>query len=354
MGKASGKVVAITGVSGYLAGRLITAMSSDQRIERILGFDMRPPQTGSHKLLFDEMDVRDPALAARLSGVDVLIHLAFIMDPIHDESLMRDVNVKGSRNVFAAAAKAGVKKIIYTSSAVAYGAHPDNDFPLTEKSPLRANLDFSYAANKLEVEYAVREFRQENPKTVFTLFRPAIVFGPHVNNAWSRVMESPILLAIKGYSPPFQFIHEDDVAAALLFAVFNELDGDFNLGPPDYVPAEQAEAILGRRRRELAEQTAWSLATRMWDIGLGEAPAGMLHYVMHPWVISPDKLAAEGFVCSRTSLETYAEVAESVAPFVRLGKARIRRDRVARGALTGLGLAGAAAAFRGARRRRSA
>ena len=53
--------------------------------------------------------------------------------------------MNGSVNVFHAAAEGGVRKIVYTSSAVTYGAHPNNPVPLTEDSPLRANLDFSYA-----------------------------------------------------------------------------------------------------------------------------------------------------------------------------------------------------------------
>jgi UDP-glucose 4-epimerase len=159
MGTDQGLSVAITGVSGYVGGRLIELLEQDDRVSRILGFDIQPPsETRSTKLVFDSMDVRNPALAARLTGVDVLIHLAFVMDPIRDESSMRDVNVNGTQNVFRSAGKAGVPKIVYTSSAVAYGAHPDNDVPLTEDSPLRANLDFSYSAHKLECEYVLREF----------------------------------------------------------------------------------------------------------------------------------------------------------------------------------------------------
>src|SRR5687768_12157131 len=123
--------VAVTGAAGYLAGRLIDELCDDDSIGKVLGFDVRVPDRSHPKLVFDSVDVRDPALEARLKGVDVLVHLAFVMDPIQDESFMRDVNVNGSQNVFRCAGRAGVEKIVYTSSAVAYGAHPDNDVPLT-------------------------------------------------------------------------------------------------------------------------------------------------------------------------------------------------------------------------------
>ena len=93
------------------------------------------PEILSERFVFDEVDVRTPSLEARLGGVDVLVHLAFIMDPIADENEMRDVNVNGTQNVLRAAGKAGVRKIIYTSSATVYGAHPDNPIPLTEEAP---------------------------------------------------------------------------------------------------------------------------------------------------------------------------------------------------------------------------
>ena len=62
--------IAITGVSGYIGGRLIEHLQADDRVERILGFDLRPPAVETSKLVFDEIDIRSPALATRLTGVD--------------------------------------------------------------------------------------------------------------------------------------------------------------------------------------------------------------------------------------------------------------------------------------------
>jgi UDP-glucose 4-epimerase len=343
--------VAITGVSGYIGSQLLERLEADTRVARILGFDLKPPSTRSSKLLFDPIDIRSDALGPRLEGVDVVVHLAFVMDPIRDEGEMRDINVLGSQNVFEAAAAASVRKVIYPSSAVAYGAHPDNEVPLSEESPLRANLDFSYAAHKLEVEYALKEFRREHPDVVLTVFRPAIVFGSHVDNAWSHMLEAPVLFAVRGHAPPLQFVHEDDVADALLFAVFEDLDGAYNLAAPDRLESDQILEMTGKRRVDLAEPKAFSLLERMWELGLAEAPAGMLHYVMYPWIVSGEKLAEAGFSPKRSGRQALEEVLAATSGTVRLGRNRVPRRKLVRGAAAGAGLAGAALAVRTLRRR---
>ena len=345
-----GVVVAVTGAAGYVGSRLISGLCADERVTRVLGFDLRAPDFRSDKFVFDTLDVRDERLASRLTGVDVVVHLAFVMDPIADEVEMRDVNVNGSQNVLDCAAEAGVDQIIYTSSATVYGAHPDNEVPLTEESPLRANLDFSYAAHKLEVEYIAREFRSDNPDIRLTVFRPAIVFGPGVDNAWSRLIEAPIMVGVKDHAPPFQFVHEDDVVAALAFAVFEDLDGVYNLTPRGWLANDEIAGLIGRGRAELSERAAFRLMDRLWTTGLADAPAGMLHYVMHPWVMSGAKLAEAGFVCERSNADTFREALSNLEPFVRIGRSRFRRSKLRRGAAALAGAAIAVGALGAARR----
>jgi UDP-glucose 4-epimerase len=346
--------VAVTGAAGYIAGRFIEELCADDGVKRILGFDVREPAFSHEKFIFDPIDVRSPALEGRFQGVDVVVHLAFIMDPIKDEGLMRDVNVNGSQNVFRCAGRAGVRRIVYPSSATVYGAHPDNDLPLTEESPLRANLDFSYPAHKLEVEYVVKEFKEEFPKTIVTVFRPAIVFGPNVDNAWSHLLETPVIFGVKDHNPPFQFVHEDDVGRALLFALEEDLDGHYNLAPNDWVGADELLAELGRRRVDVAEPAAFALWERLWALGAAEAPAGMLHDVMHPWVVSPEKLERAGFRCLRSSKQAFSQAAERARGRVRLGRASVRRSDLVRGAAAGAGVMGAAATYALVRRWRAA
>ncbi|MDQ3878280.1 MAG: NAD-dependent epimerase/dehydratase family protein [Actinomycetota bacterium] len=344
--------IAVTGAAGYIGTRLVRLLDEDDRVDRILGFDTRRPRAASKKMIFDEIDIRSEAIAPRLAGVDVVVHLAFIMDPIKDETHMRDVNVNGSQNVFRAAGKAGVNKIVYTSSAVAYGAHPDNEVPLTEESALRANLDFSYPAQKLEVEYVLKEVKSEFPDLKMVVLRPTIVFGPHTDNAWSHVLESPFLLGVSGHRPPMQFIHEEDVAAAAFFATTELDEGYFNVAADGWLEIDQIVGMLGRRRIEVPDPIAFALMERMWRLGWSDAPAGMMHYLMHPWVVSNAKLTAAGFKPRHSNEDALAAVVDRTRDHVRIGGARLRRKDVSKIALAGAGVAGGAVAVRALRRRR--
>lgn len=346
--------VAVTGAGGFLGRRVVEALCADDAVARVVGFDLAPASFDHPKVVVDALDVRDPAIAGRLAGVDVLVHLAFVMDPIKNETLMRDINVNGTQNVLKAAGGAGVGKVVYTSSAVVYGAHPDNRIPLTEDAPLRANLDFSYAAHKLEVEYVLQEIAAEFPQLSMTVFRPAIVFGPGVDNAWSHALELPLLFGVQGHAPPLQFVHPSDVAAAVHFAATGDIPGVFNLAAEGSLSPEEMMSIVDRRRIDIPEPLAFTLLERLWSLGLAEAPAGMLHYVMHPWVLSTGKLSAAGFTCRHSNRTSFVSAVEASRGHMRIGHRRVRRGDLVRGAAAGAGLAGAVLAGRLWRRRTSA
>jgi nucleoside-diphosphate-sugar epimerase len=346
-------VVAVTGAGGYIAQRLLARLEADAAITRVVGIDVAEPLAGTPKLDFHQLDVRDARLGKVLVGVDTVVHLAFQHDPIRDEARMRSINVEGTRNVLEAAATTGVRKFVYPSSATVYGAHPDNDFPLTESSPPRPNADFAYAMHKLETEHLADAFRANASGAVVTVFRSAVVFGPNVENFVSRMMEAPRLLTVKGYAPPLQFVHEEDVAAALAFAVRTDIDGVFNLAADGWLPTDEVASLSGKKRVELPEAVAFSMAERLWRTGLAVAPPGELHYVMHPWVIRNTKLRDAGWEPRYSNRDALAETLAAHRRWVTVGRARVRKDSVAKGTAATLGAIGAMALVRRARRKSS-
>ncbi|MEX2554526.1 MAG: SDR family oxidoreductase [Actinomycetota bacterium] len=352
-GSGNAHVVAVTGVAGYLGRRLLALLDADPEIERVVGIDIAEPHAGSPKLDFHQVDVRDARLVKVLPGVDALVHLAFQADPIRDEERTREVNVDGTRNVLEAAGATAIRKIVHVSSATVYGAHPDNDFPLTESSPLRANPEFFFAWHKLEAERMIEAFREDAPEVVVTVLRPAIVFGPNVKNFISRMLEAPRVTTVKGYEPPLQLVHEEDVATAIAHAVQVDLPGAYNVSADGWLTGDELLDITGKKRVELPEAVAFSLAERLWKLGISQAPPGELHFVMHPWVVDNAKLKRAGWSPRHTNRDALLEAIESHRPWIAVGRARMRKDDLAKGAAATLGVVGAMALVRKARKRGS-
>jgi uncharacterized protein YbjT (DUF2867 family) len=194
-----------------------------------------PAATGLTKTEYHQGDVLDrEAVDALVADADVVVHLAFIIVGGIDES--REINLTGSRNVFEAAAAADrVKRLVYTSSVAAYGFHEENPQPLTENVETRGTEAHYYSAQKAELE-GVLERALKGSGTDAYVFRPCIVAGPE---ALTMIEEIPYvqaagrlpgpLRALLGVNPllkpvipdpgvPFQLVHHDDVATALLAA----------------------------------------------------------------------------------------------------------------------------------------
>jgi nucleoside-diphosphate-sugar epimerase len=336
--------IAITGVGGLLGRRLVAALEARPGVERVVGIDVaRPLGVTSEKLAFRGEDVRDPGIAEAFRGVDVVVHLAFQMDPIHDEAAMRAINVDGTRNVFEAARSAGVGHVVYPSSVVAYGAHPDNALPLTEDSPLRGTPGLNYSEHKRDVETWLWPWLDTVDDLDVTVLRPAVVLGPGVENFITRIFEAPRVLLVKGHKPPLQFVHIDDVVSAILHVLDHRLTGAYNLCAEGWLSMDEVTAIVGRRPLEVPEEVAFSTAERLWKLGLGEQPPGLVHHLMHPWVMTPAKLVATGWEPQHSNRDALDETAREHRPYVSVLGVRARRRTVRTVSLAAAGLAGLAA-----------
>src|SRR5436309_1542467 len=134
--------VAVTGGSGQLGTLVLRRLVDDRSVKRIVSIDVRPPLIVSGKVQPVECDVRAPDLARHLHGMDALVHLAFVVARYEKREVMDAINVDGSKNVFRAAAAAGLKRIVYSSSVAAYGVLPGQPQPIVEDTPRRYQGDF--------------------------------------------------------------------------------------------------------------------------------------------------------------------------------------------------------------------
>src|SRR3954454_15004872 len=246
----------ITGGSGYIGSRLVDHLSRRQDVDRIVICDLQPPRHYKPKTEFVNLDVRD-RLAVRetleRAQPDALVHLAFILNPSHDEDFMYEVDVNGTRNVLEAASVAGTQQVLVASSSTAYGAFPDNPEPITEEHPVRGVPGFSYARDKTESDRLCQLWALEHPERTMTIVRPCIVFGPDVDNYIVRLwLKKPLRADFgTGSDPPLQFVHVDDVAEALILLLEGRHAGVFNVAGDGYISLIEASDLLGLKPRRV-------------------------------------------------------------------------------------------------------
>jgi UDP-glucose 4-epimerase len=300
----------ITGGAGYIGSRLVDLLSRREDTERIVICDLAPPSVYRPKTQFERVDVRDRDAVRRAlqrSRADALIHLAFILNPSHDEHLMYDVDVNGTHNVLEAAAAAGTEQVLVASSSTAYGAFPDNPVPLTEDDPVRGVPTFPYARDKTESDRLCQLWAAVHPDRVMTIVRPCIVFGPNVDNyvvrLWTKAPFSP---DVGQLGNSIQFLHEDDVVEAMSALLLGRHAGAFNVAGDGVMTLRECAEMIGSPIRRMPLRAYRGLARTMWAARLSEAPPGQIEFALHPWVVSNEKLKrAAGWTPRHTSRETF-------------------------------------------------
>jgi UDP-glucose 4-epimerase len=257
--------VAVTGPTGEIGRPFIAALERSGDIQRIVGMARRPfdpAEYGWGKVEYRRGDVLDrEAVREMATGADVVVHLAFVI--VAGQGRSREINLAGSRNVFEAAAAAGAKRLVYTSSVAAYGFDPSLPDLLTEDVEAAGTERHPYSAQKAEVEAVLAE-ELAGSKTATYVFRPCIVAGPQAQLlvdsvpmsgtsqrlpgvARSALRRFPLLRPVlPDPGVPFQLVHHDDVAAALCAAVAGEGEpGVYNLAGDGAITISDLAQELG-------------------------------------------------------------------------------------------------------------
>ena len=335
-------MVAVTGAARGIGHALVTRLAGAPRVGRVVAVDdHRGDATG---VTWRLADVRDPTLASRLTGVDVVVHTDLDTSADSDPRERRARNVRGAQTVLTAAAAERVGRVVLVTSAMVYGARPDNPVPLPEDAPLLADSGGSLAGDLLEIEELARRSRRVNPGTAVTVVRPAALVGDAVDTLLTRHFEAPRLLVVRGCAPRWQFCHVDDLVSALELAVAGMVVGDFAVGCDGSLSQVEVESLSGLKSVELPARLTFSAAQRLHRLGVTPAPSVELRYVVYPWVVDCAALRAADWRPSFSNTE-----ALSVLLAGRAGHHAVVGRRLARkdAAITAAGAAGAAAAALG-------
>lgn len=282
--------VLITGVAGFIGSNLADRLLKEGMA--VVGIDNLSAGVREQipdGVQFHELDIRSPEIFTLFSGADFVFHLAAkncISDCQIDPVETAFVNVAGSVNVFEAARRAAVKKVIYAESSALYEGSPVLPTPETAVKP-ESFYALSKYASMLFAEGYQRYFGM--PMTALRYF---CVYGPRQDyrRTIPPVFSAFIIKLLRGERPIIygtgekrrDFIHVDDVNDFHLLCMQDDRTTGkvFNLGSgvnhsvndiymivsrqlgidiaPEYRPDLPGEAFANLADIREAEMLGWS------------------------------------------------------------------------------------------------
>jgi nucleoside-diphosphate-sugar epimerase len=257
--------VVIVGASGNAGTALLRRLQREPGMS-LAGVARRPPGPAAGPpysgVEWHACDIGAPDAGRRLAevfaGADAVVHLAWQIQPSHDQAALHRTNVGGSQAVIDAVIRAGVPSLVYASSVGAYAPGPKDRF-VDETWPTTGVPESSYSRDKAKVEELLSRAEMAHPELRVVRLRPGLIFQRDVGTEIARYFLgplAPVRLLRFGRLPllprndrlRMQAVHADDVADAYARALFNDdARGAFNVAAdPVLTPDLVASRFHGR------------------------------------------------------------------------------------------------------------
>lgn len=354
--------VLVNGVAGPLGGRVVELVRSDPAVTEVVAVEARrggDAAGGTRTVVPQELPA---ALRGVSEPLDVIL-MAPGDGPDRDGSTTCGVDLATASALLGNLDRSAVRRLVVLSSAMVYGAWPDNPVPLTEDAVLRPNPGCHYAADKAELERLATEWAAAGssgpgelvvtgPEVV--VLRPAVtVYGDPAAVDWMERSLWHTPTARPGDADPkAQFLHLDDLARAIEHGRRFGPPGASNVAPDGWLTTERQVELSGRGLLpRVPASIAAAVAALRWRWGHTSTPADIVAYTVHPWVVANDRFRATGWEPTYSNDEAFV-VANREGWWASLN-ARRRQD-VALGGMVVALLALIGAAVAGARALRRA
>lgn len=230
--------ILITGGSGFL-GKVLLKKLSSLKINIVCLTQSKIEQNSprNKEIRFIKADIMSLTSLDRVKNefknIDQIVHLAGLVPKNYFDDIpekMFNVNVYGTLNILKTFGT-HIKSFIYISTAEIYGI-TNNFGAINEKQPV--NPLTHYATSKFSAE-RVCEIYLKDSNTILTILRLATLYGP--NDTISRAIPNFIRTALAGKSLKVyggkqlrDYLHVEDAAQAIIYAIFNPQAGIFNIG----------------------------------------------------------------------------------------------------------------------------
>ncbi len=288
--RVSGERIFVTGATGFLGSRLLSALLERGHSVRALARPASLREPLRHENLdWVTGDILDrESLKRSLEGCAQVYHLAACAKNwTRDPSFFDRLNVGGTRNVLEAARDAGARRIVYTSTVVVLGPTPngvigDEDRPRSEPRFLT-----KYEESKAAAEEEVRRMAAQGLPVV--LVHPTRAYGPGrltEGNAVSRMIDLylrgrlPVLLNRGRNVGTYALV--DDLVQGHLLAMEKGRPGErYILGGENTTLGglfSMVDTLTGRRHLQLNVPPALARVYASWEEKKAE------RFGLPPWI----------------------------------------------------------------------
>lgn len=277
--------VVVVGATGNVGTSVVRALAHDDTVDHVVGVARRDPGWQLPGVSWRTLDVTRDDLEPVLRDVDVLVHLAWLVQPSHDVDRLWDVNVVGTDRLLDAARTAGVPTVVYASSVGVYSPGPDGGERVDESWPTHGIPTSAYSSAKAYTERLLDAFEASAPSTRVVRLRPALIFKVEaaarirrlfIGEAVPRRLFGPGVLPLVPRIPGvrFQAVHTTDVAEAYRLAAIRPVSGAFNLAAEPVLSLRDVAEVLEARSVPVPAWVARGAVGATWRARLQPIDAG--------------------------------------------------------------------------------
>ncbi|WLS46757.1 NAD-dependent epimerase/dehydratase family protein [Micromonospora profundi] len=302
--------IVVVGASGNVGTAVLRRLRRERGVE-LVGVARRLPGpdagTPYDQVEWHSCDIGAPGAVGQLTevfaGADAVVHLAWQIQPSHDQRVLRRTNVDGSRAVFDALVRAGVPALVYASSVGTYAPGP-KDHPVSERWPATGVPGSSYSEHKAEVEALLDGIEREQPSLRVVRLRPGLIFQRDAGTEITRYFLgpfAPVRLLRFGRIPlvpanrrlRMQAVHADDVADAYARAVLGDARGAFNVAADPVLTPELVARHFHGWTVPVAAPVLRAAAALTWRARLQPVDAGWVELGLNAPLMSSERAETE-------------------------------------------------------------
>lgn len=314
--------VVVTGASGNIGTQVLSALRADPDVDEIVGIARRRPEDIPHDVTWIAADLAADDVTSSLHGADAVVHLAWLIQPTHDEDVLWRANVIGTQRLLDACDAAGVGAIVHASSLAAYRPGPkdlvDESWP-TDGIPTSA-----YARAKAYTERLMELYEAEHPSARVVRMRPSLVLQRAASTEVRRLFLGPLLpnrllraaLPVVPDHPGlrFQVVHSSDCAAAFCLAVKDDgARGAYNVASEPVVDPAALGRVLGARPVPVPGGLLRAAADLTWRLRLQPTDPGWVDIVLRSPLLDTTRIRTElGWTPVRSSESTLDEIVTGI------------------------------------------